>query len=108
MLAATGAEGAQAVLDKHESIDVLFIDLVLGGDLEGGLKFAQQARVNRPKLAILYTTGGGVNAGMQALFSEPYHFLPKPYTIEQLTTSVAYVLHKVTPRPKLEFPPPST
>jgi DNA-binding NtrC family response regulator len=104
VLAATGTEGAQAVLNKNQSIDVMFIDLVLGGDIEAGLKVAQHARVSRPKLAVLYTTGAAVNAGMQALFTEPYHFLPKPYTIEQLTKSVAYLLLKVNPRPRIEFP----
>ncbi len=41
---------------------------------------------------------------MQALFTDPYLFLPKPYTIEQLTKSVSYLLLKVSPRPKIEFP----
>jgi two-component system, cell cycle sensor histidine kinase and response regulator CckA len=107
VMAATGVDGAQALLDKSEPIDVLFIDLALGGDLEAGLRVAQQARAKRPNLSALYTTGAGVNDGMKALFVEPYLFLPKPYTIEQLTKSVAYLLMRAGPRAKLEFPPPS-
>src|SRR3954469_15949187 len=57
VIAATGADGAQALLDTQQSIDVLFIDLRLGGDLEAGLRVAQEARVGRPALSILYTTG---------------------------------------------------
>ena len=105
MISATGTDGAQALLDTGQSIDVLFIDLTLGGDLEAGLRVAQEARAARPELSVLYTTGAGVNAGMKALFSEPYLFLPKPYTFEQLTKSVGFLLAKAGPRRKLEFPP---
>jgi DNA-binding NtrC family response regulator len=107
VIAATGAEGAQALLDTQQSIDVLFVDLNLGGDLEAGLRIAQEARGARPKLSILYTTGAGINAGMKAMFTEPYHFLPKPYTVEQLTKSVTYLLVKRNPRRGLELPPNS-
>jgi CheY-like chemotaxis protein len=69
VIAATGADGAQALFDTQESIDVLFIDLSLAGDAEAGLRVAQQARAAHPKLSILYTTGGGVNAGMKGLCS---------------------------------------
>jgi DNA-binding NtrC family response regulator len=107
VIAATGADGAQALLDTQQSIDVLFIDLSLGGDLEAGLRVAKEARLARPALSVLYTTGAGVNAGMKAMFSEPYLFLPKPYNVEQLTKSVIYLLAKVGPRRRLELPPSS-
>jgi DNA-binding NtrC family response regulator len=77
---------------------VLFIDLNLGNDVEAGLTVAQAAKENRPNLAVLYTTGAGVNEGMRALFTEPFHFLPKPYTAEQLTKSVAFLLLKQRPK----------
>jgi DNA-binding NtrC family response regulator len=105
VIAATGADGALALFDKQEAIEVLFVDLTLGGDLEAGLRVAQQARAVFPKLSILYTTGAGVNAGMKAMFTEPYLFLPKPYTLEQLTQSVAFLVAKASPRRKLELPP---
>jgi DNA-binding NtrC family response regulator len=104
VLAATGADGAQALLGTQQSIDVLFIDLSLGGDLEAGLRVAQEARGARPAMSVLYTTGAGVNAGMKAMFSEPCLFLPKPYTFEQLTKSISYLMSKASPRRKLELP----
>ena len=107
VMAATGADGAQALLNSQEAIDVLFIDLSLAGDAEAGLRVAQQARVALPALSVLYTTGAGVNAGMKAMFTEPCLFLPKPYTLEQLTKSVTYLLTKANPRPRLELPPNS-
>ena len=41
---------------------------------------------------------------MKALFVEPYLFLPKPYTAEQLIKSIQYLLVKSTKRERLEFP----
>jgi hypothetical protein len=52
----------------------------------------------------LYTTGAGVNAGMKALFIEPFLFLPKPYTMEQLTKSVAFLLLSANPLPRIKLP----
>lgn len=103
--AATGVDGSTALLDSSQPLDVLFIDLSLGNDLEAGLRVAQYARECRPSLAVLYTTGAAVNEGMKALFTEPFLFLPKPYTAEQLTKSVAYLLlhPKPTERPKVSM-----
>jgi two-component system cell cycle sensor histidine kinase/response regulator CckA len=102
VFAATGSDGAIALLQSDKLIDVLFIDLTLGGDPEAGLRVAQEAKSARPKLSVVYTTGAGVNEGMKALFVEPFLFLPKPYTFEQLTKSVAFLLLNVGPRPRLD------
>jgi len=104
VLTATGIEGAKALLDTVQQIDVLFLDLNLGGDPEAGLTVARQAQATRPKLSYLYTTGAGVNEGMKAMFVEPFLVLPKPYTLEQLTKSVAFLLLAANPRPRLNFP----
>jgi two-component system cell cycle sensor histidine kinase/response regulator CckA len=100
VIAATGSDGATALLQDGKLIDVLFIDLSLGGDPEAGLRVAQEAKSARPKLSVLYTTGAGVNEGMKALFVEPFLFLPKPYTFEQLTKSVAFLLLNACPKPR--------
>jgi DNA-binding NtrC family response regulator len=91
VLAATAPEGAQALLNSDQSIDLLFVDVNLGGDLEAGLRIAQSARASLP---VVYTTGQGVDDGKRALFADPYLFLPKPYTSEQLINSIAYLLKK--------------
>ena len=80
VLAATAQEGAQALLNSDQSIDLLFVDVHLGSDLEAGLRIAQSARERRPLLPVVYTTGQGVDDGKKALFADPYLFLPKPYT----------------------------
>ncbi|MEA2974971.1 MAG: hypothetical protein QOF19_491 [Alphaproteobacteria bacterium] len=104
VISATGADGAAALLATDQQVDVLFIDLKLGSDLEAGLKVAQDAKITRSKLSVLYTTGAGVNEGMKALFVEPFLFLPKPYTFEQLTKSVAFLLLNASPRPRPPLP----
>jgi DNA-binding NtrC family response regulator len=111
VVAATGVDGSQALLQTAPSIDLLFIDIILGQDLEAGLKVAQVAREKRPTMPILYTSGLGVNEGMKALFVEPCLFLPKPYTAEQLVKSIEYLIMKTTPHAPLKFPesePPIT
>ena len=92
VIAATGADSAKALLETDAAVDVLFIDLNLGSDVEAGLRVAIIAKKTRPKLSVLYTTGAGINAGMKAMFVEPFLFLPKPYTFEQLTKSVSFLL----------------
>src|SRR5215218_233513 len=85
VIAATGAEGTAALLAIKQPIDILFVDLKLGNDQEAGLRLAHEAKTTRPELSFLYTTGAGLNEGMKAMFQEPCLFLPKPYTLEQLT-----------------------
>jgi DNA-binding NtrC family response regulator len=94
VIAATGVDGSNALLNSDQPIDVLFIDLCLGTEPEAGLLVAQAAKEQRANLAVLYTTGGGMNDGTKALFTDPHLFLPKPYTSEQLIKSVAFLLLK--------------
>jgi two-component system, cell cycle sensor histidine kinase and response regulator CckA len=104
VISATGVEGSAALLGTDKEVDILFIDLTLGADPEAGLKVAQEAKAARPKIAIIYTTGAGVNEGMKAMFVEPFLFLPKPYTFEQLTDSVAFIVSKSHSRGKANLP----
>jgi DNA-binding NtrC family response regulator len=45
----------------------------------GELALAAYARTRRPEIAVVYTTGAGVNDGTRALFVERHWFLAKPY-----------------------------
>lgn len=87
-LSAASTEQALALFDTREAIDLLFTDLGLGDDLQAGLTLAAEARNRRSDLLVLYTTGQGVTDGMKALFVEPYGFLAKPYTPDQLHVAV--------------------
>ena len=77
-------EGALAVLESTEPIELLFVDLTLQGNPEAGLSLASKAVELRPDLKVLYTSAQGATDGMIALFVKNSAFLPKPYTVDQL------------------------
>ncbi|MGA7486077.1 MAG: response regulator [Xanthobacteraceae bacterium] len=91
-LTAGTAEQALAVVAERSDIDVLFTDIGLQDDLQGGLQLAKDAAARKPALPVLYTTGQGVTDGMRAMFAEPFGFLPKPYTPDDLKTALSNLL----------------
>ena len=76
---------ALALLQSDEPIDLLFTCLTIQNDPEAGLALASKAVELRPDLKVLYTSAQGVTDGMVALFVKNSGFLPKPYTVDQLT-----------------------
>jgi DNA-binding NtrC family response regulator len=81
-------------------VDVLFTDIGLQHDLEAGLQLAKGIAAQKPGLPVLYTTGQGVTDGMRAMFADPFSFLPKPYTPDDLSTALGNLLALETSRPK--------
>jgi DNA-binding NtrC family response regulator len=92
-LTAGTADQARAVADERDDVDLLFTDIDLQQDLEAGLQLAKDITARRPKLPVLYTTGQGVTDGMRTMFAEPFGFLPKPYTPDDLKTALANLLN---------------
>jgi len=97
-VSAATAEEALAVFDVVERIDVMFIDLVLKGELHAGLETAKAAVARRPDLKVLYTTGSAVTDGTKAMMVEKSAVLEKPYTVDQLQTALS-VHFGVNPNP---------
>jgi two-component system, cell cycle sensor histidine kinase and response regulator CckA len=87
-LSAANVEQALALLATEQPVDLLFTDIGLHDERQGGLLLAQKAVELRPDLAVLYTTGQGVTDGMRALFVMRYGFVPKPYTVDQLADAL--------------------
>lgn len=85
-LSAANAREALALIEQDQPIDVLFTDINLpdGPDAIDGLELARRAVAFRPRLRVIYTTGGGQTDGMVVLFVDDAKFLAKPYTNEQL------------------------
>jgi CheY-like chemotaxis protein len=92
ILSACDVPEALAHLRSDRHIDALFTDVYLKGEVHGGCDVARQALLLRPTLRILYTTANPVTDKLHALFAEGTHFLPKPYTEDQLGTSVRNLL----------------
>ena len=59
-LSAATIEQALVLIEGHEPVDLLFVDLKIQDDLEGGLKLAKKAVEARPNLKVLYTSGQAV------------------------------------------------
>jgi hypothetical protein len=72
---------------------LLFTDLGLRDQLEGGLDVGQAAAGAYPGLPVVYTTGREITDGLVMRFVEPHKLIAKPYIKEHLLTAVADLLN---------------
>jgi DNA-binding NtrC family response regulator len=91
-LSASDIDEALLLLRSPQHIDALFTDIYLGSLVHGGCDLAQQAIALRPELRVLYTTGSFIDDKVKAIIAEGAHFLPKPYTQDQLQDSIKELL----------------
>ena len=87
-LSASSVEQANALLESDRNIDLLFTEIGLNGDVQAGLKLAREALERRPNIAVLYTSAASVTDGIRELFTEKSAFLSKPYSVDQLVTTL--------------------
>jgi DNA-binding NtrC family response regulator len=92
-LSAATAEEARALLDSEQPIELLFTDINLPGELDG-VHLAAHAHQRRAGLPVIYTSGRGMTDGMRAMLVEPYAFLQKPYTPQQVTDAAGELLQQ--------------
>jgi CheY-like chemotaxis protein len=92
ILSACDVPEALAHLRSGVPIDALFTDVYLKAEIHGGCDIARQAILMRPGLRVLYTTANRLTDKLHALFAVGTHFLPKPYTEDQLGVSVHNLL----------------
>jgi DNA-binding NtrC family response regulator len=97
VLSAGTAAGALALLDKTSQVDLLFTDVDLKDEIAAGIELAQQAAKRKPNLKVLYTTDRSLTDGMKARFVKSSAFLAKPYTVEQLLTTLS-VHFRISPQ----------
>jgi DNA-binding NtrC family response regulator len=88
-LSAATVTQATAIIEDDQPLDLLFTDIGLGDDLQAGLELARAAVERRPGLKVLYATGQTITDGMKALFVEGSTVLAKPYTVDELLTSLS-------------------
>ena len=90
-ISAADPREALEILAEQPSISLLFTDIVMPE--MNGRRLADEARVRRPDLKILYTTGYTRNAVVHnGMLDAGVAFLPKPFTISQLAIKVREVL----------------
>ncbi|MGU3362280.1 ATP-binding protein [Methylobacterium sp. M6A4_1b] len=88
---AESGAAALRVLGAQPDIALLFTDIVMP-DMNGRL-LAEEAIRRRPDLKVLYTTGFTRNAVVHNGVLDPgTHFLPKPFTLQQLASKVRSML----------------
>ena len=84
--AADGTAGLK-VLQSRKRIDLLVTDVGLPGI--NGRQLADQARVTRPDLKVLFITGYAENATLPNGFLDPgMEMITKPFAIEALATRI--------------------
>ncbi len=88
-LSAATADEALAILTGSEALDALFVDIILNGDTQAGLELAIRAVELKPRLKVVYSTGLSVTDDMKAFFVSGSAVLEKPYTVDQLLTSLS-------------------
>ena len=89
VLSAGTPAGALAILHRSPAVDLLFTDLDLKSDIHAGIELAMAAVKLRPRLRVLYTTGRAITDGMKARFVPGSTMLAKPYTVEELRSTLS-------------------
>jgi CheY-like chemotaxis protein len=87
-LSAATADEALTILTGHEAVDALFVDIVPKGEMQAGFEFTKRAVQLKPGLKVLYSTGLIVTDEMMALVVPGSIILEKPYSEDQLLTSL--------------------
>jgi signal transduction histidine kinase/ActR/RegA family two-component response regulator len=91
LVAGTAAE-ALAIIERGETIDLLFTDVVLPGGMRGG-ELAAEARRIRPAIAVLFTSGYTQNSIVHDGVLDPGALLlGKPYRLEALAAKLREAL----------------
>jgi len=88
-LSAATADDALAILTGSGAVDALFVDIILNGDTQAGLELAKRAVELKPGLKVVYSTGLSVTDDMKALVVPGSIILEKPYSEDELLTSLS-------------------
>jgi DNA-binding NtrC family response regulator len=83
---------AHAVVHSARKLDLVFTDIELGSEAEGGLRIGRIVAQRRPDTPILYTTGRPLSDVMREQFIPASAFIPKPYTADAVLDQVALLL----------------
>jgi CheY-like chemotaxis protein len=93
VLAAADGHAALRILAREDGIEVLFTDVGLPGGMTGR-QLAEAARLRRPDLKVVYTTGYARNAIVHGGVLEPgTELLPKPFSYSALAIKIQAVLN---------------
>ena len=94
VLYAADGHAALRILARESEIEILFTDVGLPGGMTGR-QLVEAARIRRPELRVVYTTGYARNAIMHGNVLEPgTELLPKPFSFGALAAKMRAVLER--------------
>lgn len=94
VLNASNGPKALTIIAEHPEIDLLFTDVVMPGGMNGR-ELADKAKVLRPNLKVLFTSGYTENAIVhQGRLDAGVELLHKPYRRQQMSVKVRKVLDR--------------
>jgi two-component system, cell cycle sensor histidine kinase and response regulator CckA len=91
-LVADTVPNALAIINSKQHFNLLFTDMTLGDEAQGGVHVGVVAAKSRPNLPVLYTSGGAISEDARRSFVQPHTFLAKPYSRAQLIQAVSRLL----------------
>ena len=92
VLCAASAREALALLDAHADVALLFTDIVMPGSMDG-FDLAEQAKLRRPGLQVIYTSGYLRDEGVWN-----GSLLRKPWTKDDLKSALSEILPGAAPK----------
>jgi len=87
-LTASSFPQAEAIIESDQPLDLIFTDMTLHDELDGGLKVGKLSK----EIPVLYTSGKPITDDMRAHFAERSAFLAKPYRDHQVVDAVVALL----------------
>ncbi len=94
VLEAENGAAAMTVMQQHETIDLLFTDVVMPGG-KSGLDLARFASERQPAIKVLYTSDYGESAISSGdSRGEDFELIAKPYEEDELVDRIRRVLHR--------------
>jgi DNA-binding NtrC family response regulator len=92
MITARTFPEAQTIIHSDQKFDLVFTDVGLTEDAEGGATIGQLVQRFRFGTPVLYTSGGRIPENLRLVFAERHDFLQKPYTAQALARAIATAL----------------
>jgi len=88
--AETAEDAMEILADPDHAVDLLISDVVMPG--MSGPEFATEARRLRPGLRLVFVSGYAEESFRETLAGSDFLFLPKPFTLDELTAKVKEAL----------------
>jgi two-component system cell cycle sensor histidine kinase/response regulator CckA len=91
VVTAEDGEDALKVIREHEGFDLILSDVVMPG--MDGPTMARKLRETLPQIPILFMSGYAEEQLRESIDIAQVHFLPKPFSVQQLTDAVGAILN---------------